>query len=243
MPGRAEVDIGLPTQLGRPLQVSGAVGFVPQLRQAAVVDPLGTAPLLERPVRRPLPRPAGLVQPVPGLGRPRFARPALLRGLRVVAPEPLLGVALDAVVAALGEQQVRVGIFAARTAAVESQRIGQPLGAGQPRGEVRGGPPPLGSAQLLGQGELHLAVEPPVGALVFVRRLPVFPGLVPRPLGHVPVLFVLQLLAVLLVAPLALDVIRLGAGRLPAGAGTETHFKVVDRHAALLAFEHAVSRK
>ena len=35
---------------------------------------------------------AGLLQPVPGLGRPRFPRPALFRGLRIVALEPLLGV-------------------------------------------------------------------------------------------------------------------------------------------------------
>ena len=123
------MDVRLPAQLRSPLQVSGPVRFVPQIGQAAPVDPLGPARPLQRPVRRLLPRLTGLLQPVPGLPRPRFARSALLRGLRVVAPEPLLGVALDAVMAALGEHQVRMGIFAGRTAAVESQRIGQPLGA------------------------------------------------------------------------------------------------------------------
>ena len=54
----------------------------------------------------------------------------------------------------------------------------------------------------------------PVGAFVLVRRLPVRSGVVLGPLRHVSVLFVFQFLPVLLVTPLSLDVIALGAGRL-----------------------------
>ena len=227
------MDVRLPAQLRRPLQVPGPVCFVSQIGQAAPVDPLGPARPLQRPVRRLLPRLAGLLQPVPGLGRPRFPRPSLLRGLRVVALEPLLPAALDPVIAALGEHQVGVGIFSVRAAPVDRQRIGQPLPARQPLGEARGSLPPIGLAELLGKRELDLAVQTPVGALVLIRRLPVFSGVVLGPLRHVPVLFVFQFLPVLLVAPLALDVIALGAGRLPAGAGTEASFKMKDCHALM----------
>ena len=58
-------------------------------------------------------------------------------------------------------------------------------------------------------------------------------------------LFVFQFLPVLLVTPLALDVIALGAGRLPTGAGTETSFKMKDCHAFTsfaFRFAHAVSQ-
>ena len=89
------------------------------------------------------------------------------------------------------------------------------------------------SPSSLGKRELDLAVQAPVGALVLIRRLPVFSGVVLGPLRHVPVLFVFQFLAVLLVAPLALDVIALGAGRLPAGAGTEASFKMKYCHALM----------
>ena len=177
------MDVRLPAQLRRPLQVSGPVRFVPQIGQAAPVDPLGPARPLERPVRRLLPRLTGLLQPVPGLGRPRLPRPALFRGLRVVALEPLLPAALDPVIASLGEHQVRVGIFSVRPAPVDRQRIGQPLPARQPLGEARGSLPPLGLAELLGKRELDLAVQPSVGALVLVRRLPVFFGVVPLSLA------------------------------------------------------------
>ena len=118
------MDVRLPAQLRRPLQVSGPVRFVPQIGQAAPVDPLGPARPLQRPVRRLLPRLTGLLQPVPGLGRPRLPRPALFRGLRVVALEPLLGVPLDPVMAPLREHQVRVGVFSVRAAPVDGQRIG-----------------------------------------------------------------------------------------------------------------------
>ena len=227
------MDVRLPAQLRRPLQVPGPVRFVSQIGQAAPVDPLGPARPLQRPVRRLLPRLAGLLQPVPGLGLPRLPRPPLLRGLRVVALEPLLPAALDPVMAPLGEHQVRVGVLSVRPAPVDGQRIRQPLLGAHPFGEARGKLPPLVLVQLLGQGELDLAVQPAVGALVLVRRLPVFSGVVLGPLRHVPVLFVFQFLAVLLVAPLALDVIALGAGRLPAGAGTEASFKMKDCHALM----------
>ena len=128
---------------------------------------------------------------------------------------------------------MRVGIFSVRAAPVDGQRIGQPLPARQPFGELACKLPPLGLAELLGKRELDLAVQPAVGAFVLVRRLPVFSGVVLGPLRHVPVLFVFQFLAVLLVAPLALDVIALGAGRLPAGAGTEASFKMKDCHALM----------
>ena len=227
------MDVRLPAQLCRPLQVSDPVRFVPQIGQAVAVDPLGTARPLQRPVRRLLPRLAGLLQPVPGLGRPRFPRPPLLRGLRVVALEPLLGATLDPVMAPLGEHQMRVGVFSVRPAPVDGQRIGQPLPGAHPLGELACELPPLLLAQLLGKRELDLAVQPPVGAFVFVCRLPVFSGVVLCPLRHVSGLFVLQFLTILLVAPFALNVIALGAGRLPPGAGTETSFKMIDCHASM----------
>ena len=150
MPGRAQVDMRLPAQLSRPVQVAVPDRGIAPIGQTAVVDALSTAGLLERQIRRLLPRLAGRGQPVPGLGRPRFPRAALLRRLRVVAREPLLGAALNPVMAALGEHQVRVRILPVRAAPVDRQRIGQPLRAGQLPGEARGRFPPLGLAQLLG---------------------------------------------------------------------------------------------
>ena len=136
---RAAVDVRLPAQLSRPLQVALAVGRVAPIGQAAAVDPFGPARLLQRPVRRLLPRLAGRIQPVPGLGRPALARPATLRGLGVVPLEPLLLAARDPVIAALREHQVRVGVVrlvgGLRRALVEGERIGQPLPAAYPLGE------------------------------------------------------------------------------------------------------------
>ena len=176
------MDVRLPAELRRPLQVSRPVRFVSQIGQAAPVDPLGPARPLERPVRRLLPRLAGLLQPVPGLGRPRFPRPPLLRGLPVVALEPLLGAALDPVMAPLGEHQMRVGVLSVRPAPVDGERIGQPLPGAHPLGELACKLPPLGLAELLGKRELDLAIQAPVGAFVLVRRLPVFS--VGRPAAH-----------------------------------------------------------
>ena len=135
--------------------------------------------------------------------------------------------------APLGEHQMRVGVFSVRPAPVDGQRIGQPLPGAHPLGELACELPPLLLAQLLGKRELDLAVQPPVGAFVFVCRLPVFSVVVLCPLRHVSGLFVLQFLTILLVAPFALNVIALGAGRLPPGAGTETSFKMIDCHASM----------
>ena len=175
---RAAVDVRLPAQLGRPLKVALAVGRVAPIGQAAAVDPFGPARLLQRPIRRLLPRLAGLVQPIPGLGRPALARPATLRSRGVVR---LVG-----------------GL---RLALVEGERIGQPLPGAHSFGER--------ASELAPQGELDLAVEPPVGALMRVRRLPVGVRVVLRPRGHVAVLYMLAFIAVRGIAPLALDVLIL----------------------------------
>ena len=55
----------------------------------------------------------------------------------------------------------------------------------------------------------------------------------------------LAFLAVRGIAPLALDVLILGAGGLPTGAGTETDLEVIDRHAvtSVVVLTHAVSRR
>ena len=207
------------------------MGRVAPIGEAAAVDPLGPARLLQRPIRRLFPRLTGRVQPVPGLDRPALARPALRRGLGVVPLEPLRGAARDPVIAALGEHQVRVGVLPGRAAAVEGERIGQPLPAAHLRGERAGELAPPARVQFARQGELDLAVEPPVGALMHVCRLPVGVRVVLRPRGHVAVFCVFQFLPVPLVAALALDVIALGRRRLPTGAGTEADLEVIDRHA------------
>ena len=148
---------------------------------------------------------------------------------------PLLGAARDAVIAALGEHQVRVGVPPVLAAAVEGERIGQPLPGAHLLGERARELPPPARVQFARQGELDLAVEPPVGALVLVRRLPVGVWVVLRPRGHVTVLhmlaFLLAFIAVIGIAPIALDVIILGAGGLPTGAGTEADLEVIYRHA------------
>ncbi len=78
-----------------------------------------------------------------------------------------------------------------------------------------------------------------------VRRLPVGVRVVLRPRGHVAVLYMLAFLAVRGIAPLALDVLILGAGGLPTGAGTETDLEVIDRHAvtSVVVRTHAISRR
>ena len=222
------MDVRLPAQLRRPVQVAGPLRGVSPIGQAAVIDARLAARLRQHPIRRLLPRLAGLLQPVPGLGRPALARPALLRGLGVVPLEPLRGAARDPVVAALGEHQVRVGVLPVRAAAVEGERIGQPLPGAHPLGERARERAPPPRVQFARQGELDLAVEPPVGALVLVSRLPVGVWVVLRPRGHVAVLYMLAFLAVRGIAPLALDVIILGAGGLPTGAGTEAGLEVID---------------
>ena len=245
MPGRAQVNIRLPAQLGRSVQVAVPRRGVSPIGQAAVVNARLTAGLLERPIGCLLPRLAGRGQPVPGLGRPRFPRAALLRRLRVVALKPLLGGPRDPVIAALGEHQVRVRVLALHAAAVEGERIGQPLPGAHSLGECARECLPAGRVQVARQSELDLAVEPPVGALMRVRRLPVGVRVVLRPRGHVAVLHMLKFLAVRGIAPLALDVLILGAGGLPTGAGPEAGFEVIDGHdiTAVSVWTHAVSRR
>ncbi len=201
------MDVRLPAQLSRPLEVALPVGRVAPIGQAAAVDPFLTAHLRQRPIRRLLPRLAGRIQPVPGLGRPALARPALRRGRGVVPLEPLLLAARDSVIAALGEHQVRVGVLPVRAAAVEGERIGQPLPAAHLRGERARELAAPARVQFMRQGELDLAVEPPVGALMRVRRLPVGVRVVLRPRRHVAVFHMLAFLAVCGIAPLALDVL------------------------------------
>ena len=56
----------------------------------------------------------------------------------------------------------------------------------------------------------------------------------------------LKFLAVRGIAPLALDVLVLGAGGLPTGAGTETDLEVIDSHAqftSVVVRTHAVSHR
>ena len=212
----------LPAQLGRSVQVAVPLRGVAPIGQTAVVDARLTARLLQRPIRRLLPRLAGRVQPIPGLGRPALARPATFRGRGVVPLEPLLRAARDPVIAALREHQVRVGVVwlvgGLRRALVEGERIGQPLPAAYLRGERARERAPPTRVQFARQGKLDLAVEPPVGALMFVRRLPVGVRVVLRPRGHVAVFHMLPFLAVRGIAPLALDVLVFGAGGLPTGA-------------------------
>ena len=121
---------------------------------------------------------------------------------------------------------MRVGVSPVLPAAVEGERIGQPLPAAHLLGERARELPPAAPVQFARQGELDLAVEPPVGALMLVRRLPVGARGVLSPHGHVAVLhmpvFLLAFLAVSGIAPLALDVIILGAGGLPTGAGNRS---------------------
>ena len=140
---------------------------------------------------------------------------------------------------------MRVRVLPVRAAAVEGECIGQPLPAAHLRGERARERTPPTRVQFARQGELDLAVEPPVGALMRVCRLPVGVRVVLRPRGHVAVLDMLAFLAVLGIAPLALDVLILGAGGLPTGAGTETDLEVIDRHAvtSVVVLTHAVSRR
>ena len=118
---------------------------------------------------------------------------------------------------------------------MHGQCVGQPLAFGHPPGEPGGQFPPLSLIQFLGKRELDFPVQPPVGPLVLVRRLPVGARVPLGPLRHIAVLFVLQFLPVLLVTALALDVIGLGDRRLPSGAGTDAHFKMKDGHPSFTA--------
>ena len=124
---------------------------------------------------------------------------------------------------------MRVGILPVRAAAVEGERVGQPFLAGQLLGEAPGELAPLTGVQFTRQRELHFTVQPPVGALVLVRRRPAGARLVRRPRWHVAVLHMLAFLAVLGVTALTRDIISLRAGRLPTGSAAYAHLKVIHR--------------
>ena len=83
---------------------------------------------------------------------------------------------------------MRVGVVrlvgGLRRALVEGERIGQPLPAAYPLGERARELAPPTRVQFARQGKLDLAVEPPVGALMRVRRLPVGVRGVLRPRGQ-----------------------------------------------------------
>ena len=117
---------------------------------------------------------------------------------------------------------MRVGVLP--VPAMDRQRVGPPLPFGQPLRKPRSQLPALVLAQLLGKRELDLAVQPPVGPLVLVRRLPIRARVILGPLRHILALAVFQFLPVRRITPLALDVLALGEGRLPTGAGTNAHF-------------------
>ena len=219
--------MGSPAQLGRQHQVALPVGGVAPVGQAAAVDAFVTASLFERQIRRLLPRLAGLLDPLHRHGGAGFLRAAMLRRLWVVPLEPLLGAPLNPVVDALREHQVRVRVVllvgGLRLALVDGERIGQPLGLGKLRGKTPGELAPLTGVQFARQRELNLTIQPPVGAFVLVRRRPVGARVVLRPRGHVPMRHMLAFVRVLGVAALALDVLVLGAGRLPTATRAYIH--------------------
>lgn len=164
----------------------------------------------------------GHVGPVlPGLFKPclppagdvgLLATPSL-GGLGVVPLEPLLSVALDAVVQALGNHQVAVGVLA--LAAVDRQRVGQLLVVGEVLGEVFGQRLALVWGQLSRQREFDLTEQHPIGAFVSIRSVPVVAGTL-DPIGHVARLGVLDFILVAGIPAFALDVVGFGACRLAA---------------------------
>ena len=125
---------------------------------------------------------------------------------------------------------MRVGILPVRATSMDGKRVGQPLPFGHARREAGSQFPPLSLIQFLGKRELNFSVQPPVGSFVLVRRLPIGVRVILGPLRHIAVLFVLQFLSVLLIAPFALNVIGLGDRRLPTGAGTYAHLKMINGH-------------
>ena len=93
---------------------------------------------------------------------------------------------------------------------------------------------PLEPRQLAGQGELYLSEQPPVRPLVRVGRFPIGVRVLLGPPRHVPRFGVLQLRSVAFVAALALDVVVLCRGRLPAPAAADRGAEVVERHKEIL---------
>ena len=114
---------------------------------------------------------------------------------------------------------MRVGVLP--LAMMHGQRVGQPLaGAGGHRGrELTRQGDLLALGQLLGQGKFNVAEQPPIGALVRVRRRPIRARVVLRPIRHMAGFAVddIIILAALVLA-LALDVIGMRRCRLPTSA-------------------------
>ena len=75
------MDIRLPAQLGRPLQVAGSLRLVPPLGQAVVVDPAPRSARSSAPFAVRFPRLADLLQPLLGHRHTGFPCSALLRFL------------------------------------------------------------------------------------------------------------------------------------------------------------------
>ena len=122
-------------------------------------------------------------------------------------------------------------VWLRRRALVDGERVRQPFLAGELLGKAPGEVAPRLGAQFVRERELNLPIQPPVGALMLVRRRPVGAWVVLRPRGHVAMLHMLAFLWILLcVAALALDVVIFSEGRLPTGTAADVHLKVIHSH-------------
>ncbi|WP_268915824.1 hypothetical protein [Aeromonas caviae] len=109
---------------------------------------------LQRPVGMVCPCCSGLLKPRLGLQTLGFLRPPLPRIFRVVPAEPLIFLALDAIVFALGHHQVAMRVLTPPL--MNRQRIRQALDLGQVLGEVVHEHPLLIERQLDWQGKFNL---------------------------------------------------------------------------------------
>ena len=235
---RPQVHARLPAQLRRRVEVAPVVGFDGPDREAPVVHPLGQAVAFERLVDRLRPARAGLLEPFARHQRPRLAGAANFRLGRIVPLEPLRRRPLDAVVHPLADDQVRVRVAAG--APMDRQRVGQPLGRRETPREPRRQGALVAFGKLLRKRELHLPVHSAVRPLVPIGRIPVPPGVVLRPGGHVLALDAgdFALFAgiptiptiPLGVLPLARDVVVLRRGRMAARLRSDAHLEMVDGH-------------
>ena len=115
-------------------------------------------------------------------------------------------------------------------AAMDRHRVGQSLPPGEIGGEARGQLLLLPLVQLDRQGELDFFEQAPVGPFVFVCRCPVFLRVVLRPFRHIPGFAVSQFIAVFLILPFPLYVVRFGLGALPTDPASGLHTEVIDSH-------------
>jgi hypothetical protein len=179
------------------------------------------------------PRLAGLLKPRLGLECFGLLRPATLWLFGVVPLEPLIAGPLDAVIDALGDHQVAVGVLAAT--GVDGQRVRQALGTGQVLGELGRQRLLLAESQLDRQGKFDFFEQPPIGAFMQVGSIPVVGGPLDE-LRHVPGFGVQHFIHVAGILAFALDVVGLGLGRLAARPAAGFRRKVINRHAAPLWF-------